>query len=317
MGAFFYQGSDKFMKVTPEVTPGPHYKNYLRKLTEFKELSNLAITVWESLPQPVLQDDSLNYALEIYTKLIGHALSLHKILPPKESKPGVYFDISSISAIARCMMESYDALAYISLHQISREEEKFRRLLWIAHDLDRRLKMSKKLQAYEESNHIFKIVRAKPRYLDVFSKLPDYDESLSRLAGLKDAAVEDLKRNSFFSSLHQQQKNRLLKEFPAYHISQKERNLASGVNEHYYTGADVLLSQYVHTYAFSVHNLNQVKPGSDAAYRDICAPLTHAMTFLAKSISEVQSKWPCCDFSIEKINLIEGCVVFAHGINID
>ena len=58
-----------------------------------------------------------------------------------DQSDNVLWDLSSLSAIARSIIETHDALAYIAIENITVEERNFRISLWEYHDTNRRLKM--------------------------------------------------------------------------------------------------------------------------------------------------------------------------------
>jgi len=83
-----------------------------------------------------------SYAAEVFCKLLAHCITLREISPDLTT-PGKrqLWDLGSASAIARCVIESYDSFAYIAALSATVEEREFRLLLWGLHDYNRRIKM--------------------------------------------------------------------------------------------------------------------------------------------------------------------------------
>lgn len=234
-------------------------ERYFEKYEEFKTLLDVALSIWHAIPALTKGDVGQNYANIIFTKIIGHALSLNKLLPASEEREDYTWDLSSCAALARCIIESFDALAYIAIHDMDLVEREFRFLLWRAHDYSRRIKISQTLNYTEDFCSIWK------------PKL--------------DGAKADLEASAGMLRLEENLQKRILKELPEYHLTQKERNAASKIDHNFYTNALMFLSQHVHTQSFAIHQLSGFIPNTEEGFRQIGIPLTHTIVFMAKSIS--------------------------------
>lgn len=81
---------------------------------------------------------------------------------------------------------------------------------------------------------------------------------------------------------------------PPVHTSQRELNTASGVNHDYYVAATMFLSQYVHAYPFSLHQLMNFRAGEPDSLHLASMPLQYVLPFISKAIDGMERIWPTC-----------------------
>ncbi|PTT91378.1 hypothetical protein DBR42_03905 [Pelomonas sp. HMWF004] len=79
---------------------------------------------------------------------------------------------------------------------------------------------------------------------------------------------------------------------PAYHLSQRELCAAASVDYDYYTAVTMQLSQYVHTYPFSVRQLFAFKAGTLESLRLMALPMQYTIPFLARIIEGMREQFP-------------------------
>lgn len=265
----------------------PERDLYFERLEDFKAILLLGLDLLKKMPAQHDDEIALRYCFSIFNKILSHGLSLHKIIPSKEPKAGFYWDISSMSALSRCIMEAYDALAYISLHPITKTEREFRALLWTANDFDRRLKM--------------------------FRTFPNYETASATVVPWHAKAVRDLENSDFFATLDTNSKKKLLKELPPFHNSQADRNKISGISDDYYRMANLMLSQYVHTYSFAIHHLQDHAPETVAGYRNLNVALIHSLSFISRAISEITKIYlPNEKFNTEAEKILSEYLAFSQ-----
>lgn len=241
---------------------------YLEILGAFDALVAHGRAVSNRLAGRRIEREEVRYADAIYTKLICHAISLRKLSPSlAESQLPELWDVSSASAVARSLIESFDALAYIGIHAVTESERRFRIMLWELHDQQRRLVM---------------LARSRSSHRGV-------KDISARTATLKAALIA----HPFYPSTGKDLQHKVSHgDAPAFHLSQKQLNAASGINHDYYTTAIMFLSQYVHTFPFALHQLMNFTPGEPEALHISSMPLQYSLGFLAKAIVGMVTIWP-------------------------
>jgi len=257
---------------------------FLGKADELDGLLNLGFRIIPSLAIDIndtQEGQSLQYAIAIFEKLLFHAISLRRLLPPAETVELSQWDLSSVCALSRCILEAYEAMAYIALHRVSKEEQAFRLVLWKAHDCERRLQM--------------------------MCLVPDND--VTRGKQWLDGARAELENSLFFQRLDLKKQIWILKNLPPYHISHELICKASGVDYDYYNLAKMFMSQYVHTASFALHHLSYHEPSTEDGFRNLSVPVTHALVFLSKAITDIINRF-CPSFTVterESVMLSDYC----------
>lgn len=244
------------------------HDRYRKLLREYDALISHARAISDRLVGRPIEQKSLSYSDAIYTKVICHGISLRKLSPSLDStQTSELWDVASACAVARALIEAYDALAYIGVHQVEPPEREFRVLLWELHDQQRRLTMLEKIGS------------ADPRVADV-----------RRCVG---ELTAKLTTHSFYATASKEFRGKVTRgEAPAVHLSQRDLNAASGINHEYYIAATMWLSQYVHTFPLSLHQLMHFRAGESDALHVSSMPLQYSMAFLAKAIEGMVEIWP-------------------------
>ena len=118
------------------------WQKYSSINAEYARLTEYAQHVSATTVGVVPLDDRQRYGEKIYVKLLAHSLTLKQLAPdPDRKNAQELWDLGSMSSVARCIVEAYDAMAYIALGSVASEEREFRVLLWELHDVSRRIKM--------------------------------------------------------------------------------------------------------------------------------------------------------------------------------
>lgn len=235
--------------------------------TQFDLLVSHGVSISKALAGRESPTDHEYYADRIFSKLLCHALTLMRILPtglvPTRPENSELWDISSACALARALLEAFDALAYVSIEQVSDHEREFRVLLWKLHSEERRQEMLKLIG----------------------STAPGVSEVKNNVTTLR----QQLTQQEFFLKLDDQTKRKIERgEAPPFHLSHAERNRRVGVDHDYYKAAVMFLSCYVHTYPFSIHQLMNFQAGEPESLRLMFLPVQYATGFLAKAILGTQ-----------------------------
>jgi hypothetical protein len=109
---------------------------------ELESLTGYAISLLETQTGHEVRNDRENYGEKAFEKIVCHAISLRRILPnPVSSRDTEIWDISSVYALSRTIVESYEALAYIVIGGVTEEELECRILAWKLHAQERKHKM--------------------------------------------------------------------------------------------------------------------------------------------------------------------------------
>jgi len=221
-----------------------------------------------------------SYADPIFTKLLCHAISLHKLSPQMRTDASTQlWDMPSACAIARCIVEAHDVLGYIALSQVSDEERSFRVLVWKLHDQQRRSSMLQSIQ----------------------SRDPQAD---AIHASARDLARE-AEAHPWFAKINKGYQQRIRTgDAPSFLLSHKELNATNGVNHDYHVAATMMLSQYVHTLPMSVHQLMEFRAGTPEALHMSSMPIQYSLGFFARAISRMVEVFPHGDQEITDSQLL-------------
>lgn len=240
---------------------------YKEILNSFDGLVSYATTISHELTGIETNDDRLLYATVIFSKLVCHAHSLRKIAPNLEPNQTELWDISSTSAIARCLIETYEALSYISINDVTVDVRDFRIKLWKLHDQQRRLKM--------------------------LNQIGSQNPEVTNLQRDVDLLLKEVTNHQLFLSCTNEIKQKINKgDAPAFYLSQKQRNIDGGINHEYHDTVTMHLSQYIHTYPMSVHQLMNFQAGEPESLRLCSLPIQYSMAFLALAIEGMFGIFP-------------------------
>ena len=247
-------------KMTPQ--------RYLVILEEYDQILAHARAMSERLVGRTVTEKHMCYAETIFTKLLCHAVSLRKISPNLVSVPlPELWDIGSLCAVARSLIEAFDAFAYIGLHGVLQRVQELRLLVWELHGKEHRLHMLEEIGSVDADVNK---IRSDAKILQV---MVTAHASYKELPKGVQKMISDGKA-------------------PAYLQSKRDRNAASGINHYFYNSATMFLSQYVHTTPFALSQLELSHAGDPDALQLVAMPLQYSMSFLAKTIVGVESLWP-------------------------
>lgn len=237
----------------------------------------------------------LSYADPVFTKLLCHAISLHRLSPHSDTNQAhELWDMPSACAISRCVIEAHDVLEYIALANISEVERSFRLLVWKLHDQQRR------------SSMLISIRSNDPRAQEIHNKAAEFKA--------------EAEQHPWFSNLNVGQQKRIRNgDAPSYLLSQRELNSANGVNHDYHVAATMMLSQYVHTLPMAVHQLQEFKAGTPDALQMSSMPIQYSLAFLARAITRMAEVFPQGNLAIDdhqSATLNHWCSVAANGVTL-
>lgn len=244
------------------------WDDYRSEVRQFDAVLEHSRAVSNALVGKTTPSTNVSYAEQIFVKALSHCLVIRQLAPdPLRRRPSELWDVPSISAVARCVIEAHDAFVYICAAGQPAEEASFRVLLWETHDKNRRVRM--------------------------LSAIGSRDTRNPKLIEEAEALVAQLLVHPVFPTLRKDlQKKIVAGDPPAYHLSQKELCAAAGVDHEYYTAVTMQLSQYVHTYPFAVRQLFQFKAGNLESLRLMALPLQFTIPFIARITEGVRLLFP-------------------------
>lgn len=244
------------------------WKKYNKTVREYDAVLEHSKAVSASLVGITPGSRHLSYGEQIFVKLIAHCVTLRRMAPdPTRRTPTELWDLPSMSAVARCVIEAHDSFVYITLGEVTPLERTFRLRLWELHDKNRRRKMLEAIGSRD------------PR-------TEEMGEDLARL-------LQEIKEDPFFDSLHPNIKRKVMNDDPpAFYLSQRERCEIYGVNFDYYNAVTMQLSQYVHTLPFAIHQLFQFRAGTSDALAMMSMPMAYVLPFLSRVTNEMRQLFP-------------------------
>jgi hypothetical protein len=239
------------------------WSDYRTKLREFDAVLEHGKAVSAALTglSPALPH--VSYGEQIFVKLLGHCISLRRLAPDPTQQPREQWDLPSMSALARCVIEAHDAFEYIAGHPVTESERSFRIRLWELHDATRRLKA---LGGIGSTDPAVAGILADAARLQLALEGHEYISSLPE--GLKAELRLRLRRS----------------DPPDFHLSRRQCCALSGVNADWHKAVTMQLSQHVHTLPFSIHHLSQLQADTPHALRLVAMPLLFALPFLVRTI---------------------------------
>jgi hypothetical protein len=234
-------------------------ERYRATYDEFSGLLDHSVATADLQKGRKVRGDRDSYGEKIFIKLVCHGLSLRRLSPSPIPTAGELWDISSNYALARTLIETYEALAYVSIEEVPDSEREFRILLWKLHAQERRLEMLRLIG----SNH------------------PDIPQLETENMELRDAVLAHPHLPTTGQNLARKVQR---KETPPYHLSRAERDVRSNINRDYHTVMIMHLSSHVHTHPFSVHQLFEFKAGDPDCLRLMGIAVQYSSAFLAKAV---------------------------------
>ncbi|MBY0268045.1 MAG: hypothetical protein K2W84_16635 [Burkholderiales bacterium] len=225
---------------------------------EFSALLDYSVALIETQSGHTPNGDRESYAEKIFGKMVCHGISLKRLSPSPSFPSNELWDISSNYAIARALIETYEALAYVSLEPVEEGERAFRILLWKLHAEERRREMLRLIG----SNH--------PGISEVESKIVNLRSEL--LSHPNTSALEAAFRGKIEKG-----------ETPLYHLSRAERDSRLKINPDYHRAVIMHLSSHVHTHPFSIYQLFDFNASDPECVRLMSVPLQYCIAFLGKA----------------------------------
>ncbi|KQV61143.1 hypothetical protein ASC95_07015 [Pelomonas sp. Root1217] len=246
--------------------------DYRAKVREFDAVLEYGKAVSAALTSLPMAAPHVSYGEQIFVKLLHHGIALRRLAPdPGQQMPHERWDLPSMCALARCVIEAHDAFEYIAGHPVTESERSFRIRLWELHDATRRLKI---LGGTGSTNPAVPGILADAARLQLALEVHEY---MASLPAVQQAELRlRLRRN----------------DPPDFHLSRRQRCEMSGVDAGWHKAVTMQLSQHVHTLPFSVHQLFQFPVGTAEALRLMAMPLLFALPFVVRAIQAMDLLTP-------------------------
>lgn len=228
---------------------------YKKIYNDFQELKALSTSI-SSLTFNKKCNKYEKVASLVFTKNLAHIYSLDKLLP-NLSKQNELWDLSSLSTIARSIIDAYYVMYYIAFDSIEDKQKEFRFLLFQYHSEKSRLEMLKSIKTEYKLDEIENTVR-----------------------GL----LSELERNKYFAKLDNNVKSEIKKGKKSRLLSNSDISEIVGIDKTYYKLVFNHLSNYVHTFPFAINELSTFRAGTQRALDDIGLLLQYVVSYLALCI---------------------------------
>jgi len=243
---------------------------YSEILEELSQLATFANEVSARTQGRPVTNQSNEWASYIFAKICVHVISLQKLVPtglaPVRSGFTEIWDISSICTLVRVIIDAFFSMYYIAAENISEKERIFRTCLWNYHSEKHRLDMLRHIRSTSP-------------------KLKNLTDQVKQLK-------EELERNPIYPTLDSELKRKSRKGNLALHLTNSELSERSKINPGYYKAAYSFLSSYIHTYPFSLSQLQQFRAGNPDSLHLISTALNYCVIFLSITIRDFVRLFP-------------------------
>ena len=246
----------------------PAWQKYQQSVRQFDAILEHAKAVSTSLVGLTTPTQNATYGEQIFVTMLAQCMTMRHIAPnPNRQMLDEFWDLPSMCAIARCVIEGHDSFMYIAADTVPADERDFRVFLWELHDKTRRLKMLE----------------------SIGSKRPEVDEIRATIPIL----TAKVTTHPTFPVTRQDIQRKVLEgDPPAFHLSQRVRCESVGLDFEYYSTVTMQLSQYVHTLPFALHQLFSFRAGSNESLSLMSLPFDYIVPFLVRITTEMRALFP-------------------------
>ena len=230
----------------------------------------------------------------VFGKICLTATAILKLLPKSKyyttADSMEIWDIPSICTLSRALIDNFHVFYYLSIENpVNDSELEFRQTLWVFHSESERLEM---------------LVLIK-------STLP-----MEEIRGNVEKMKTQLKNNKFYQSLLPKQQKKYVSGREGIFLGRSEISMKSGINPNYSRAAYKYLSQYVHTYAFSISQLALFRAGDEGTLTILKAVIDYCVVYLSLSIRDYAKLFPDQQSTLtaEVVEVIKDSEVKAQAI---
>ncbi|HCA78876.1 MAG TPA: hypothetical protein DEP53_03995 [Bacteroidetes bacterium] len=245
-------------------------EEYSNVREELREVLSLAAKLSIATSGRTVSEWSHEYASYVFTKICCHGTSALSLAPTGlvPTQPGAteLWDLSSLCAIVRALVDAYYAMYYIAVDNVSHEERSFREALWT-------------FQAENKRLELLRLIK---------SKSPE----LGKLQGEVDRRKDVLIQHPLFTSLSPEKQKKARKGDLPLHLTNSELSVRADIQPDYYRAVYRYLSSYVHTYPFSLSQLAQLRAGNPDSLLPISITLRYCLVFLCLAVRDFRILFP-------------------------
>jgi len=243
---------------------------YLRDLRKLESLCKTASKLSIATSGREVSTWREAYGSHIFGKICVTGIAILKLLPKSvfyfSPKGFEIWDISSVCVLVRSLIDTYNIFYYLIIEEVDNVELEFRFVLWNLHSETERLKM-------------LELSKSK-------------SEKLEKIRKDIESFKEKLKDNKFYQRLDLKERRKYYAGEKGIFLKNTDISRNAGINPDYYKSIYKYLSQYVHTYPFSISQITQFK-ASDTESQKLFEPIIEYCTgYLGLSIRDFLKKFP-------------------------
>lgn len=187
----------------------------------------------------------------IFAKICATAIAALKFFPRSKyytaTDGAEIWDISSVCCLTRSLMDCYNSFFYLIIDDVEGPELDFRHILWNLHSECQRLKMLELMGLATPGGEEGELEERDPR-------LPDLRRSIEEWKS-------KLMNNVFYQNLNGRVQSDYLSGKKGIFLTNSQISDRAGIAPSYYKATYIYLSNYVHTYAFSISQIALFRGG--------------------------------------------------------
>jgi hypothetical protein len=205
-------------------------------ISDFELLTEIGCDLSQHFRDVIVPNRRMTLSTHILAKVMENCISILKLLPGStfSKKKENYIDFSSVTSLCRNLIEAANIHWYISIENITTEEEILRFLIYDYHDTTELLIIVKQLK---------------------IGKAADIKYLEKQLQGIKTL----LEQNVFFKTIDSQRRNLIIKGKQGALLTQYEIAQKRSIDFDRFKGIYKLLSNHTHTSANSIKMLGYSK----------------------------------------------------------
>jgi len=239
-------------------------QKYLNTLADLEHITATAMTLSLETHDREVESWRKQYCSYIFTKLIMHAQAILLVRPNLERQLDKYesdiWDISSLAALTRAIVDSYYVFFYLGLDQANEDELEFRFYLWNYHSEKQRFDMLKKIKSLD----------------------PSMEELENEVKDLKNKVIQ----NTFYQSLDSKIQRKIRKGEIGILYSNSELSDRLGINSDYYKAIYNDLSAHIHGYPYALTQLAAFRSNDDGSLLVINTTLRICVGYVSLAVRD-------------------------------